>query len=196
MSRRDSRTGSTAIIEDLAERIDEWLDAESRDPEVKASALRALRDIGDEGEDLEMLLSEQAKEEFLVDYLGVQKARFDADTPADLPEWVATTPWADDTSVRTDPLCECNNHCNLKRAQLPAKVQKARSIDAGVRAEKQSHPGHPTALVQGNDEFNRRLARARVQLQTVLSALSSNITVEALRNATPEESTAEATADD
>lgn len=175
------RSTSTELIEDLASRIDDWLEAESRKPEVKASALRALREIGDDGEDLEILLSNRAKEEFLIDYLGVQKARFDADTPADIPEWVAALPWADAESVRTESLCDCNNKCQTKQARLSARVREAETVNAGVREEKQTHPGHPVALVEGNNAFNQRLADARLQLQTILSALSSNITVDELQ---------------
>jgi hypothetical protein len=177
------------LVEDLSEKVDRRLNQDDIDAEVKASALRALRGLGAPNQTLVSVLSDDAREEFIVDYLARERARFRAETAADLPEWVDTA--ADEPATRREPLCTCRNDCPVKKAQLPSAVRSAESIRVGCRQYKQRHRGHPQALEAANQEFEAFVGEARQTLRTVLAALSSQVTVETLREQESEADTEE-----
>lgn len=188
------------IVEDLADKVNRRLDQDSVDPEVKASALAAIREIGGEGQTLESVLRDDAREEFIVDFLARERARFKADTVADLPAWVDTD------SVRDDALCDCRVDCPVKHAQLPEAVRGADLLRKGCRQYKQAHQGHPQALEAANHAFDRKVAEARGTLQECITALSGNVTVGEVRamqddengeeSSTTDDTAGEAPADD
>lgn len=187
------------VVEDLAERVDRHLEKPTLDEAVKTSVLREIRDIGGPNQTLESVLLDDAREEFIVDYLARERARFRADTVADLPSWVAAD------SVRSEPLCSCRVDCPVKNAQLPRTVKDARDIRRGCRRYKQSHQGHPEALTAANQAFDQFVADAHDTLRIAITALSSETPVEELdieddgsaTDASPtDDSSGEAPADD
>lgn len=161
------------LIEKLARDVTERLSSSSVSPEAKASANRALEEIS---EDIELLLQPDGQEDYILRHLHRERARFQADTVEDLPSYID----ADET--REETLCTCrNSDCDIKKARIPIAVQKADSLQKGIRQFRQEHAGHPEALDAGDREYRGTRARVHQRLRLVYSALGSDVTVEELQ---------------
>lgn len=176
------------LIEKLARDVTERLGSSSTKVEAKASANRALEEIS---EDIELLLQPDGEEDYILSHLHREKERYQADSVEELPSYV------DAETLRDDPLCTCrNSDCDVKKARIPVSVQKADTLQKGIRRFKQEHAGHPEALDSAATEYRRTLSNVHQQLRLIYSALGSNVTLEALQSSTDTTSADDAEATD
>lgn len=168
------------LVEKLARDVTERLSSSSISVEAKASANRALEEVS---EDIELLLQADGEEDVILNHLHRERERFQADIVVDLPKYI------DAQETRDDPLCTCrNSDCDVKKARIPVSVQKAPTLQKGIRQFKQTHSGYPEALDAAAEEYRQTRARVHQQLRLVYSALGSDVTVDELT--APSEATA------
>lgn len=157
-------------LQQLVRNVEERLTSSELDREVIQSALDALDEVGD---DFELVVLDDAYDEFVVAELNREQARLQAETPDDIPGYV------DADEPRDEPLCTCPDaDCPIKEARIPPQVERE-----GLRPFIQDHQGYPQALVAADRGFLAKRARIRQRFRLVNAALGTNTTVEELQTA-------------
>ena len=144
---------ATGRVTPLLKRIDILL----RDPSIETAIKRwALDELDERASDRQRVLREGAYEDFVLAHVQREAERFTSDD-----------------GERTEPLCSCRDtECPMKQRTLPAHLQEADSIDAGIRAFRQEHRGNPRVLGEAQQAWGNLVADIEQDHREIMLHLS------------------------
>ena len=146
-------------LESLFDSIDETLDGQSTDPEVKEFVNRKLRD--NRGL-IELVTREGGYQDFLLSYIQSEREKFNARLEHPSGE------------TREKPLCTCEWDCEMKRGDEPTEFRTHDSLDAGIRAFKRNHDGRPLVLDEAREAWGEQVGEVETLLRRLVTAMSNN----------------------
>lgn len=140
------------LVDDLTST---WQSIVDQKEVATADAIRASEKHRDAAEpELTEMTVPNAYEDHLVEFMHDEKEEFQSDG-------------ADGT-----PLCSCPNpFCPLKKAELPAAVQMADSLEEGIRKYRRQHDGDARVLKDARTEWIGQYSEVKRHLERALTTL-------------------------